>query len=197
MRKKDPNKRAELLEKCFDCFCKNGIEGTSTKMLAEACGMSSGNIFHYFQTKDEIIIDSTAYCMAKVEEDFMANAPENLTDVVRFLHEIPYWTAERHGEKYRFMYQVYTSPKYRKHGAEFFAGVTQRYTEYAKSLEPKLGMPWKIIRSLIYVFVRASVHFALFEDEEYLQAQISLLEMAVSMFQEKFAAGRTESEKTE
>ncbi len=187
MRKKDPHKREELLPLCFDCFCKHGIEGTSTKMLAEACGMSSGNIFHYFQTKDEIIIESTAYCMAKVEDDFMANAPTDLADVERFLRDIPYWTAKKHGEKYRFMYQVYTSPKYRKYGTEFFKGVTKRYTEYAKSLESKLGIPWQIIQPLIYTFVRASVHYALFEDEEYLKPQLRLLETSVKMFREAYA----------
>ncbi len=68
--------------------------------------------------------------MAKVEDDFMANAPENFGDIERFLKEIPYWTAKKHGKKYRFMYQVYTSPKYRKYGTTFFKGVTERYTEY-------------------------------------------------------------------
>ncbi len=187
MRKKNPNKRDELLVICYDCFCKNGIEGTSTKMLAEACGMSSGNIFHYFGTKDEIIIDSTAYCMAKVEDEFMEQAPENFDDIVRFLHEIPYWTAKKHGEKYRFMYQVYTSPKYRKYGTEFFKGVTKRYTDYAKELEPKLGIPWQIIQPLIYSFVSASVHYALFEDEDYLLPQIRLIEAALPILNEKFA----------
>lgn len=43
--------------------------------------MSSANIFHYFKTKDEIIIDSTAYCMAKVEDDFMKNAPKDFDDI--------------------------------------------------------------------------------------------------------------------
>lgn len=79
MRTKNLIEREKLLELCFDCFCRHGLEGTSTKMLAEACGMSSGNIFHYFATKDEII-RSTAHCMAKVEDDFMANAPEKNAD---------------------------------------------------------------------------------------------------------------------
>ena len=100
MRTKNLQERERLLELCFDCFCRNGLEGTSTKMLAEACGMSSGNIFHYFKSKDEIIIDATAHCMAKVEKDFMEKAPENLEDVPRFLREIPYWTAEKHGENF-------------------------------------------------------------------------------------------------
>ncbi len=84
--------KEELLEKCFECFCRNGIEGTSTQKLAKACGMSSGNIFYYFGTKDEIIVRSTAYCMEKVEEDFMKNAPKNAEDISRFLKEVPFWT---------------------------------------------------------------------------------------------------------
>ena len=138
--------------------------------------MSSGNIFHYFKSKDEIIIESTAYCMAKVEDDFMQHAPENFDDIKRFLKEVPYWTAKQHGEKYRFMYRVYTSPQYRQYGKEFFKGVRERYTDYAKSLEPKLGIPWRVLQSLIYIFIRASVHYALFEDDEYLLAQTRLLE---------------------
>ena len=161
---------------CFECFCKKGIEATSTQKLAEACGMSSGNMFHYFKSKDEIIVESTAYCMAKVEDDFMQHAPESYDDIKRFIKEVPYWTAKQHGEKYRFMCQVYTSPQYRQYGKEFFKGVRERYTDYAKSPEPKLGIPWRVLQSLIYIFVRASVHYALFEDDEYLLAQTRLLE---------------------
>ena len=39
------------------------------------------------------------------------------------------------------MYQVYTHPKYREYGQKFFKGVDERYTEYAKSLEPKPVIP--------------------------------------------------------
>ena len=186
MRKADPYKRDELLVKCFECFCKNGIEATPAQKLAEACGMSSGNISHYFKTKDEIIIDATAYCMAKAEDDFMAKAPKDFKDIRRFLHEIPYWTAEKHDEKYRFMFQVYTSPKYREYGKKFFEGVTERYTEYAEFLEPRIGIPQKIIRPLICLFVRACVHYALFEDEEYLLPQIELIDAVLPLIAEKY-----------
>ena len=186
MRKADPYKREELLVKCFECFCKNGIEGTSAQKLAEACGMSSGNIFHYFKTKDEIIIDATAYCMAKAEDDFIAKAPKDFKDIRRFLHEIPYWTADKHGEKYRFMFQVYTSPKYREYGKKFFEGVTERYTEYAEFLEPRIVIPQKIIRPLIYLFVRACVYYALFEDEEYLLPQIERIDAVLPLIAEKY-----------
>ena len=86
---------------------------------------------------------------------------------------MPYITAKLHGAKYRFMYQVYASPKYREYGKEFFKGVNIRYHNYAELLSDKLGMPVDYIQGMIYIFVRACVHFALFEDEEYLQLQVN------------------------
>ena len=72
--------------------------------------------------------------MEKVEDDFMEMAPTDPEDVVRFVKEVPYWTAKKHGKKYRLMYQIYTHPKYIEHGKKFFEGVNERYTEYAKRL---------------------------------------------------------------
>ena len=43
-------------------------------------------------------------------------------------------------------------------------------TEYAKSLELKIGIPHEKLTSLIFIFIRACVHYAMFEDEFYLQS---------------------------
>ena len=157
-------------------------------MLAEACGVTNGALLYYFGSKDNIVIESTAHCMAKVEDDFMANAPTSFEDIERFLREMPYLTAKMHGAKYRFMYQVYASPKYREYGKEFFKGVNVRYHEYAVQLSKKLGMPTDFIQGMTYIFVRACVHYALFEDEEYLKPQIALIEEMLPMIAEKYAA---------
>ena len=69
--------------------------------------------------------------MEKVEDDFMEMAPTDPKDVVRFVKEVPYWTAKKHGKK-------------------FFEGVNECYTEYAKRLEPKIGIPYTVITPLIY-----------------------------------------------
>ncbi|MEG2118523.1 MAG: TetR/AcrR family transcriptional regulator, partial [Clostridia bacterium] len=90
---------------------------------------------------------------------------------------------------YRFMYQVYTSPRYFEQGKAFFKGVEERYTKYAKELEPRLGIPWNIIQPMIFTFVRASVHYALFEDEGYMKAQINLLWQVCLATKEKFGNG--------
>ena len=177
-----PERRIAFLETCFEVFCKNGLERTSLKMLAEACGVTNGNLLYYFGSKDNIVIDSTAHCMAKVEDDFMARAPRSFEDIERFLREMPYITAQLHGEKYRFMYQVYASPRYREHGIEFFRGVNVRYHQYAQLLSGKLGMPVDFIQGMIYIFVRACVHYAMFEDEAYLQLQLGAIRTSLGAF---------------
>ena len=179
-------RKTEIMERCFECYAENGFTGTGIKALAAACGCTTGNLYAYFKNLDELIIESTAHCMAKVEDDFMAKAPADAKGVMRFIEEIPYWTAKKHGKKYRLMYQVYTHPKYIEYGKKFFEGVDKRYTEYAKLLEPKLGIPCDVLTPLIFILVRACVHYAMFEDEYYLKSQTEILKQTVGLFADKY-----------
>ncbi len=83
------------------------------------------------------------------------------------------------------MYQIYTHPKYMEHGKRFFEGVNERYTAYAKQLELKIGIPYDVITPLIFIFVRACEHYAMFEDEYYLNSQMEVLRLhrAIPMMQ--------------
>ncbi len=178
-------KKAEIMEKCFDCYAEYGLSSVGIKSLGKACGLSSGSLYTYFEDLDDLIIQSTAHCMSKVEEEFMAKAPKSVSDIIPFIDEIPYWTAKEHGKKYRLMYQIYTHPKYIEHGKKFFAGVNERYTEYAKLLEDKIGIPYRVITPLIFIFIRACVHYALFEDDYYLKTQLEVLKYGIGIYLEK------------
>lgn len=179
-------RKAEIMEACYECYAENGFRETGIKQLAKYCGCTSANLYVYFKNVDELIIQSTAHCMSKVEDDFMAKAPSNVEDLWRFIEEIPYWTAKNHGKKYRLMYQVYTHPKYKEYGKEFFSGVDKRYTEYAQLLEEKLGIPYQKLTPLIFILIRACVHYALFEDEFYLRSQIEVLKESLELFIMKY-----------
>lgn len=120
--------------------------------------------------------------MAKAKDHIIAKAPTSFEDIKCFLNEKPYLTAKLHGKKYRFMYQVYSSPKYREQGKEFFKGVNVRYKEYANELSNKLGMPADYIQGMTYIFVRACVHYALFEDEEYLNLQLNAIRSSLKAY---------------
>ena len=182
-------KQIEIMEKCFDCYVEYGLGSVGIKAIADACGCNVASLYQYFDNLDDLIVKSTEYCMSKVEDDFMAKAPTNVENLWHFIDEIPYWTAEKHGKKYRLMYQVYTHPKYREYGKNFFAGVDNRYTEYAKSLEGKLGIPYEKLTPLIFILIRACVHYALFEDEFYLKSQIETLKETLELFIAKYNPG--------
>ena len=85
-------RKREIMEKCFECYAENGLTGTGIKALADACGCTMANLYSYFKNLDELIIESTAYCMEKVEDDFMEMAPTDPKDVVRYVKEVPNWT---------------------------------------------------------------------------------------------------------
>lgn len=180
-------RKVEIMEKCFDCYAEYGLNNVGIKGLGKACEMASGCIYNYFENLDDLIIQATEHCMSKVEEDFMALAPKTADEVYEYIDKIPHWTAEHHGKKYRLMYQIYTNPKYIEHGKKFFEGVDKRYTEYAKQLEPKIGLPQNLIVPFISILIRASVHYALFEDEYYLNAQTSVLKQAFKLTVEKLS----------
>lgn len=180
------NRKEEIMEKCFECYAENGFHGTGIKQLAQNCGCTAANLYTYFSGIDEIIVQSTAHCMSKVEDDFMEKAPKNIEELWKFIDEVPYWTAKKHGKKYRLMYQIYTHPKYWEYGQKFFAGVDKRYTEYAKMLEGKIGIPYQKLTPFIFILIRACVHFALFEDEFYLKSQIDALKESIELFIMKY-----------
>ena len=81
-------------------------------------------------------------------------------------------------------------PKYIEHGKKFFQGVNERYPQYAKELEPKIGIPYTVITPLIFIFVRACVHYAMFEDEYYLKTQMEVLKQGVALFVDKYKANQ-------
>lgn len=179
-------KQIEIMENSFACYAENGLSSVGIKTIAKACDCSVATLYLYFENLDDLIIKSTEYCMSKVEDEFMAKAPTNVEDLGRFMDEIPYWTAKKHGKKYRLMYQIYTHPKYREYGQKFFKGVDERYTEYAKSLEDKLGIPYEKLTPLIFILIRACVHYALFEDEFYMKSQIETLKETLELFAMKY-----------
>ena len=178
-------KKKKIMKACYDCYAENGLYGTGIAAIAKAAGVSKATLYTYFDSADDLLIQSTDYCMNCVEKEFVDKAPVDINDAIKFIDEIPEWTLKEHGMKYRLMYQVYTHPKYIEYGKKFFEGVNERYTEYAKMLEPKIGIPYIELTAFIFIFVRACVHYAMFENKDYLLSQMDVLRKSVKLMIEK------------
>ena len=97
---------------------------------------------------------------------------------MRFISEIPKWSAQKHGKNIALCIK-YTHILNMLSMGKIFKGVSMRYTEYAKQLSPKLGIPVDILYRFHIYFVRATVHYAMFEDEYYLKAEMEALKLSV------------------
>lgn len=49
-------RRDQLLGAALDLFCEHGYAGTSTRRIAEAAGVAEGLIFHYFPSKQALLL---------------------------------------------------------------------------------------------------------------------------------------------
>ena len=76
-------KKIQIMEACYNCYAENGLHGTGISALADACGVSRAALYTYFDDIDDLILQSTEYCMTKVEDEFMEKAPTDIQYVKR------------------------------------------------------------------------------------------------------------------
>lgn len=87
MRKPDENlhedRRHQILDAAGTCFARSGFHQTTMQDVAAEAGMSPGNIYRYFASKDALIAGMTERDRAMILQDFSAIADEtNLIDAL-------------------------------------------------------------------------------------------------------------------
>jgi len=65
-----PNRHVEILLKSKEAFAQKGFDGASMQDLARAAGMSAGNFYRYFASKDAIIVALVGLELAQIEATF-------------------------------------------------------------------------------------------------------------------------------
>ena len=53
-------KRLGILSQSAVLFAQHGFTGTSITMIAEACGVSKALMYHYYNSKDDVLFDLLA-----------------------------------------------------------------------------------------------------------------------------------------
>lgn len=67
--------RAELLDGCAELFAARGYSGLSTREIAEALGVSTGTLYHYFDGKRDLFLRLVEH----LTEDLVATVRDGLT----------------------------------------------------------------------------------------------------------------------
>lgn len=106
------DKREQILQAALKLFVEFGFHGTPTSRIAQEAGVSNGTLFHYFKTKDELVVALYVHiktnltgCIdtARVEGETVKSTFKRM-----FIASM-YWALENPVE-FRFTQQFHSSP---------------------------------------------------------------------------------------
>lgn len=67
--------RAALLDAVIECIAEVGYASTTTRMVAERAGVTSGAQAHHFRTKTELVAEAVERLSTQICEEILAEAP--------------------------------------------------------------------------------------------------------------------------
>ncbi|MFA5138144.1 MAG: TetR/AcrR family transcriptional regulator [Elusimicrobiota bacterium] len=134
--KEPKSNRSRILKAATALFCKQGFHGTSTRDIAQKAGVSLGNIYNHFPTKEALFVGLLEYWEAeyfKPDQPLMkvfarTAFPANIEELGRACQE----TVERFPDYLRLVYVDIVEFDAR-HVARMFQGMRERYS---KALRP-------------------------------------------------------------
>lgn len=65
-------KRSEIAQKAIEVLAKRGFQATTIQEIADAAGLGKGTIYHYFKTKEEILLAVSEELFHETERSFGA-----------------------------------------------------------------------------------------------------------------------------
>ncbi len=108
------DKQEQILKAALKLFVEFGFHGTPTSRIAKEAGVSNGTLFHYFKTKDELVVALYIYIKSNLASCVSGKKPEGETIKATFKREFIStlnWAKESPTE-FRFTQQFMSSPYY-------------------------------------------------------------------------------------
>lgn len=122
-------KHQQIVDGACRVFFEKGYNPTSIRMIAHACGMSTGQLYHYISSKDDALYLVHKHVL-KVWDDYLKRpgGKKESQDPLRELSEALHRTLEFMVENRKLMRFVYTESKYL--GKEYFRLVREMENNY-------------------------------------------------------------------
>ncbi len=105
-------KKAAIFESTLQLIKEYGFHGTPISQIAQEAGVATGTIYHYFTSKEELIIELFGYCRTQITQAIFKSEELSLPYAERFvsiwINFVTYYI--RHPEMLSFMEQFSSSP---------------------------------------------------------------------------------------
>lgn len=106
------DKQKKILESALQLFVQYGFHGTPTSKIASNAGVAAGTLFHYFKTKDELVVNLYNRIKGELNTYVYSQIDKNDTVEAKFrtlFNHTLYWALKNNQEFY-FIQQFHFSP---------------------------------------------------------------------------------------
>ena len=153
-------KKNFIIEKCYECFVKSGIENTTTRDFCAAANINSNTLYYYFGSKNQILIECVNYGFMQIESAYLDALKEfgsSSFDIFPRLANI----GLDYAPQMRFLHQAVSSPAFEEHRESQFRRVNEFYDRLGKDLAELLDCPYEIIIDYIYEIMTLMSYYSL------------------------------------
>lgn len=108
-------KENKILSSALELFVEKGFHGTSTSAISKRAGVSTGILFHYFSTKEELITKLFFYIKSEFYKNMISNIDLDIENIEASLKDMWLDTITWINENklgFRFINQFHYSPFY-------------------------------------------------------------------------------------
>lgn len=106
------NKQQEILNAALKLFVQYGFHGTPTSKIAQEAGVANGTLFHYYKTKDELVVALYGDVKTRLMDSLNSiSIKDNSTKakIKSWFTNSVYWFMDNQNE-FIFIQQFHTSP---------------------------------------------------------------------------------------
>lgn len=177
------DKQKELLAAAMKLFVEFGFHGTPTSKIAKEAGVANGTLFHYYKTKDDLIVALYVDIKMRMAGCLMTGL-ENESSIKGKMKSLylstMYWAMDNQYE-FRFIQQFHSSPFLSKVTPE---EIKDQATAHLRMIED--GIAQKIIKPLPVDFIYTLIMSHVFGVYQYLTTNEMDAEKRKAVIEETF-----------
>jgi AcrR family transcriptional regulator len=170
--------RREILEKCLHLFSRKGYAKVTMREIAAAVGVSTGTLYHYFPTKENIQESLFAHIMESNVGEYLRRVEKTDSVAERLQIIADFW--KEHGDYYQQVMLV-AIDSFRSDAANSNQDVFWAFSEYyTQAMGDRLGLTERCARDLFIHLLGLIFHAILTPDNLSFPKEIDHLEKTLA-----------------
>jgi AcrR family transcriptional regulator len=148
--------REEMLEKCFHLFSRKGYSNVTMRELAVEIGVSTGTLYHYFPTKENVLGELIAWAGEKNISDYISRIAASDSVRRRFKLIVEFW---KENCKFYQNIMLLTIDFQRNASVEHYGKIYSFFLDrYSESMSEQLNISRQFAQSIFIHFLGIVFH---------------------------------------